>query len=95
MYLYLIPDQIDRYLRCDIEARTRGDHGHPTGWFRPAGYSRHVAANIMNGANQYVAFSNYDQSWSLGTRSGAATISNLDGAAYAGPIASVTCSFGS
>jgi len=49
----------------------------------------------MNGAKQYVAFSNYDQSWSLGTRSGAATISNLDGAAYAGSIASVTCSFGS
>ncbi len=51
-----------------------------------ASYTGHVAANIKNGANQYVAFGNYSQGWNFGTRSGNVTISNLDGASYSGTL---------
>jgi hypothetical protein len=54
-----------------------------------------VAANIKDGGNQYVAFGNYDQSWNFATRSGSATISNLDGATYTGSIAGATGTQGS
>lgn len=60
-----------------------------------ASYSGHVAANIMSGTKQYVAFGNYNQSWNFGSRSGTATISNLDGATYSGSIAGVSGSSGS
>jgi hypothetical protein len=60
-----------------------------------ATYSGHAAANIMNGSNQYVAFGNYDQSWNFSSRSGSATISNLDGASYTGSISNVSGSGGS
>ncbi len=54
-----------------------------------ATYSGHVAANIKNGGNQYVAFGNYSQTWSFSSRSGTSTISNLDGASYSGSISGV------
>ena len=60
-----------------------------------ASYTGHVAANIKDGGNQYVAFGNYDQSWNFATRSGSATISNLDGATYTGSIAGATGTQGS
>jgi hypothetical protein len=60
-----------------------------------ASYTGHVAANIKDGANQYVAFGNYNQSWDFSARSGSATISNLDGASYTGSIGGVSGSQGS
>jgi hypothetical protein len=60
-----------------------------------ASYSGHVAANIKNGSNQFVAFGNYNQSWNFSSRSGTATISNLDGASYTGGISGVSGTGGS
>jgi len=60
-----------------------------------ATYSGHVAANIKNGSNQYVALGNYDQTWDFSSRSGRATISNLDGASYTGSISNVSGTGGS
>lgn len=60
-----------------------------------ATYTGHVAANIKNNGKQYVAFGNYDQAWNFSSRSGTATISNLDGASYTGGISGVSGSGGS
>ncbi|MFP6773657.1 MAG: hypothetical protein VCE74_15185 [Alphaproteobacteria bacterium] len=60
-----------------------------------ATYSGHVAANISNASGQqYVAFGNYAQSWNFSSRTGTATISNLDGATYSGSISNVSGSGG-
>ncbi len=60
-----------------------------------ASYAGHVAANISNAGNQYVAFGNYGQTWNFATRSGTASITNLDGASYSGTIGGVSGSQGS
>ena len=58
-----------------------------------ATYSGHVAANITNGGT-YIAFGNYTQNWDFSSRTGTATISNLDGGTYTGSMAAVTNSGG-
>lgn len=54
-----------------------------------ANYTGHVAANIKNGSDQYVALGNYAQSWNFSSRTGSASISNLDGASYTGSVSGV------
>lgn len=53
-----------------------------------ASYSGHVAANVINAGARYVAFGNFSQTWSFGSRTGAVSLSNLDGANYTGSITS-------
>lgn len=60
-----------------------------------ATYTGHVVANIENGGSQYVAFGNYSQSWNFSSRTGTATISDLDRATYSGTISGVSGSSGS
>ncbi len=55
-----------------------------------ATYSGHVVANIEAGSKNYVAVGNYSQSWNFSSRSGTATISDLDSATYTGSISGVT-----
>jgi trimeric autotransporter adhesin len=60
-----------------------------------ATHTGHVVANVQNGSQTYIAFGNYSQTWSFSSRSGTATISDLDGTTYTGTITGVSTTGGS
>jgi hypothetical protein len=51
-----------------------------------ATYDGHVIASIKNGNNEYVAASSMSNTVNFGTRSGTATVTNLDRTNYSGPL---------
>ena len=53
-----------------------------------ASYSGHLVGPVTNGGDMYIAAGAFEKTWNFATRSGNVTVSDFDGADYAGTLAS-------